>query len=75
VRFAFSKLLLRGAVSPSICGFVAVFMTGLLSILAEKLPKGHGDADPAYTSSICKAGSCGSKAKSNGHRLATAKVQ
>jgi hypothetical protein len=74
VRYALTELLLRGAVSLSICTVVAVFMAGLLSVLAEKLPKGRGDTDPVYTGSIRKAGGDPSKGKSNGHRLATAKV-
>jgi hypothetical protein len=61
VRYALTELLLRGAVSLSICAVVA-------------LPKGRGDTDPVYTGSIRKAGGDPSKGKSNGHRLATAKV-
>jgi len=63
---ALRELVLRGAVSLSICALATLFVIGLLSVLAENLPsKPKFDADLANTG----ASNCGTKAKRHGSKL------
>ena len=69
MRNALRELVLRGAVSLTVCALATLFVIGLLSVLAENLPpKAQTDADLA-SGSACNATSCVTKAKHYGRKL------
>jgi hypothetical protein len=66
-RRTFTELVLRGAVSLLVCALAALCVGGLLSTLAANLRPTGGDANQA----ACNSGSCTSKGKGHGPRLAS----
>jgi hypothetical protein len=71
MKNALRELVLRGAVSMSICALATLFVIGLLSALAENLPsKPKSGADLTNTSTV-NAGNCG-KAKRQASKLGCA---
>lgn len=75
MRQALRDLILRGAVTLTICALVALFVAGLLSVLADNLPTTAQTGAEANPGGSCRPPGCAPKGRSNGHRLATAKVQ
>jgi hypothetical protein len=72
-RSALKDLALRGGLSLIVCALAALCVGGFLSALAANLgPKARtNDADQAS----CKAGTCVTKGKGHGPRLANAKSE
>jgi hypothetical protein len=60
---ALRELVLRGAISLTLCALAALLVVGLLSVLAENLPSKVHTADNFASASTCNASSCLTKAK------------
>jgi hypothetical protein len=57
------ELVLRGAISLTLCALATLLVVGLLSVLAENLPSKAQTADDFASASTCNASSCVPKAK------------
>jgi hypothetical protein len=63
---ALRELVLRGAISLTLCAMATLLVFKLLSVLAEHLPSKAPTADDFASAGICNPSSCVTKAKRRG---------